>query len=49
MVAILDALYSQSGKMLASTWPTPTWVITDAFLGMLDDLRERLARWLAEE
>jgi hypothetical protein len=25
------------------------WVITDAFLLMLDDLRERLARWLVDE
>lgn len=25
------------------------WVITDAFLLMLDDLRERLEKWLADE
>lgn len=25
------------------------WVITDAFLLTIDDLRERLARWLADE
>lgn len=25
------------------------WVVTDAFLLLLDDLRERLARWLADD